>query len=250
MTEDTNPGAISVTNLKKRFGDREVIRGMSFDVQRGCRVGIIGPSGGGKSTLLRCLIGLENFDEGHATIADTKLSPGEHPKAALTSLRQKTGIVFQEWHLFAHMSVLANLMEAPLHVQKRNAAEVQKEALDLLEMVGLSHRAQAYPKEMSGGEKQRAAIARALAIRPKVLFMDEPTSALDPPRVESLGQLLSNLTESGDLTLAIVTHDVSFVRRFCTHAVVLMEGNVEQFGEVKSLLANPASERLREFLSH
>jgi polar amino acid transport system ATP-binding protein len=193
--------------------------------------------------------GLEPFDGGSVHIGGALLGAGDARKqaTALAKIRSEAGFVFQQWHLFAHMSVLENVIEAPVHVKKKPRAQAIKHAKELLEHVGLSHREGARPKSLSGGEQQRAAIARALAMEPKVLFMDEPTSALDPERVGDLIDLLKLLQKDG-LTLVAVTHEISFARRLADNVLVLAAGKLVEQGPPSDVLVSPRDDRTRKFL--
>jgi ABC-type polar amino acid transport system ATPase subunit len=241
--------AIAVDAIEKSFGPRAILRGVSFDVKRGEAVALVGPSGGGKSTLLRCMHGLETFDSGTITIDGALLRPGgakENP-LALRTVRAKAGLVFQQWHLFAHMTALENIVEAPVHVLGVAKSEAEARARGLLEKVGMSHRANVKPRLLSGGEQQRVAIARALAMQPSVLFMDEPTSALDPQRVFALVELLRILASEG-LTLVMVTHDMRFAAELADRAIVLAGGQIIEEGVPRDMLASPNHPTTRAFL--
>ncbi|MCZ7677649.1 MAG: amino acid ABC transporter ATP-binding protein [Sandaracinaceae bacterium] len=239
---------IGVRELLKRRGDRVVLGGVSFEAPAGERIAVVGPSGGGKTTLLRCMHGLEPFDAGSVRIGDAELGPGAPAKGPLAAIRSRAGFVFQQWHLFAHMTALENVIEAPIHVRHVPRKEAVAKAQALLERVGLSHRADARPRSLSGGEQQRVAIARALAMEPEVLFMDEPTSALDPQRVGSLIELLAQLSAEDDLTLVMVTHDIGFARELATRALVLVDGDIAEAGDPKEVLVDPEDPRTRAFL--
>jgi polar amino acid transport system ATP-binding protein len=239
---------ITVDKLVKQYGERTVLKSVSFDIHPGQVVALVGPSGGGKSTALRCMTGLEGFQDGAIRVGKAKLTKGSSHPEELRLLRLESGLVFQAWHLFPHMSALENVMEAPMHVKKVPLEKAKKTALELLEKVGLSHRKDAMPRRMSGGEQQRCAIARALAMEPKVLFMDEPTSALDPQRVGDLVDVLEHLKTSEKLTFVIVTHEMKFAEKLADRALVLYEGNVIEDGHPKEVLASPKDARTRTFL--
>ncbi|HEY8428101.1 MAG TPA: amino acid ABC transporter ATP-binding protein [Sandaracinaceae bacterium] len=238
---------IEVVDLFKRHGQRVVLDRVSFEVARGETAAVVGPSGGGKTTLLRCLHGLESFDAGAVRIGDARLSPAGADRGALAAVRAKTGFVFQQWHLFAHLSVLENVIEAPVHVRRVPRKQAIAEAEALLDKVGMLHRRDALPRSLSGGEQQRVAIARALAMKPEVLLMDEPTSALDPQRVGDLAELLAQLAAEG-LTLVIVTHEIAFAKRLAQRALVLIDGTVAEHGPPSSVLSDPRDPRIRTFL--
>ncbi|UJR81688.1 amino acid ABC transporter ATP-binding protein [Sandaracinus amylolyticus] len=241
---------IEVKKIVKRYGERTVLREISFEIAAGQAVALVGPSGGGKSTMLRCMIGLEPFEGGSVRVADAHLAPGTLRKnaAALKVLHAQAGMVFQQWHLFPHRTALENVCEAPIHVRGDAPEKARARASELLAKVGLSHRESAMPRSMSGGEQQRCAIARALAMDPKVLFMDEPTSALDPQRVGDLVDLLDQLTEEAKLTLVIVTHEMRFAEKLADRALVLYEGHVIEDGAPGDVLARPTDPRTRTFL--
>jgi len=239
---------IEVRELFKRRGHRVVLGGVDFEARAGERLAVVGPSGGGKTTLLRCMHGLEPFDAGRVCIGEATLSPGTPSPSALAAVRAKAGFVFQQWHLFAHMSALENVIEAPVHVRKMPRKEAIARAEALLDRVGLLHRKDARPRSLSGGEQQRVAIARALAMQPEVLFLDEPTSALDPQRVGALVDLLAQLGDEDGLTLVMVTHDIGFARALATRALVLVDGDLVEQGAPASVLADPRDARTRRFL--
>lgn len=247
---DAAPGvAISVKDLVKKYGERTVLKGVSYDIERGQVAALVGPSGGGKSTALRCMTALETFHGGSIRVAKATLTPHDaHHADELRKLRLCSGLVFQTWHLFPHMTALENVHEAPVHVKKEPLGAARDYARHLLEKVGLSHRENALPRMMSGGEQQRAAIARALAMRPEVLFMDEPTSALDPQRVGDLVDLLKKLTDEEKLTLVVVTHEMKFAIELANRVLVLYEGHVIEDGPPKDILAHPKDPRTRTFL--
>jgi polar amino acid transport system ATP-binding protein len=240
---------IAVDRLTKRRDGRTVLRELSLCIPARQSLALIGPSGGGKSTLLRCILGLDTFDEGTIRVGDERLLAGAHAenRTALARIRRRTGMVFQQWHLFAHLTALQNVMEAPVHVAGLPRAQAEAEARALLERVGVAHRADALPRRLSGGEQQRVAIARALAMKPEVLLLDEPTSALDPERVTALAALLRELGRDG-LTLVCVTHDMEFVTRVADRAVLLAGGEVVEEGTPVELLGSPRTHVTRAFL--
>ena len=240
---------IRVQGLTKKYGARTVIQDLSFEVPSGQVVALVGPSGGGKSTLIRCLHGLEPFDGGKIEIDQATLAPGAHGgnRHALQAIRRVAGFVFQQWHLFSHMSALANVMEAPVHVKQEPRARAEAKARALLEKVGMGHRVDAMPRRLSGGEQQRVAIARALAMEPTVLFLDEPTSALDPQRVGDLVDLLRQLAKEG-LILLTVTHDLRFAAQLCGRALIFAEGQIVEDGPPAQVLRDPRDPRARAFL--
>ena len=244
---------IKATNIWKKFNNLEVLKGIDLEVNEGEVVAVIGPSGGGKSTLLRCLNKLETIDKGSITIDGEELcreTSGGTEYVKNNDVRRiacKMGMVFQQFNLFPHMTVLENLIEAPVNVQKRDKAEVIKEAEVLLAKVGLSEKRDVYPRKLSGGQQQRVAIARALAMKPAIMLFDEPTSSLDP---ELTGLVLRTLGELADeyFTMVVVSHEMGFAREvsdrviFMDHGVILEEGTPEQF------FTNPQHERTKAFL--
>ena len=199
------PVLVSATKLRKSLGGRQLLDGVSLSVDEGQSLVIMGPSGSGKTTLLRCLNGLERADEGQVRVGEHTLAP-DSTAGAVAALRRHVGFLFQQWHLFQHLTVLENVIEAPVHVAKLSRDEAIARAQPLLDRFGLGGHAHAYPRRLSGGEQQRTAIARALAMQPSLLLLDEPTSALDRPRASELLALLSSLQASG-LALILVTHD-------------------------------------------
>ena len=241
--------SLRVDGLRKAFGTRAVLDGVSFEVRAGDAVALVGPSGSGKSTLLRCFTGLDNFDAGTITIGGSTLNSGHKTtRAALQAVRRKVGMVFQQWHIFGHLTARENIEEAPHQVLRLSRDDARARATALLAQVGLEHRGDALPRELSGGEQQRVAIARALAMQPEILFMDEPTSALDPERTQELTALLRTLSNDG-LTVITVTHDIAFATSLASHAIVLVDGKVIEQGAPKSIFENPAHERTRAFLA-
>ncbi len=240
---------IVVEGLEKKHDGTPILRGVTFELPSHRVAAVVGPSGGGKTTLLRCMHGLASFDAGAVTIGDAVLKAGplEPQRAALDAVRRRAGFVFQTWHLFAHMTVLENVIEAPVHVRKIPRADAIAKAEALLEKVGLAHRKDALPRSLSGGEQQRAAIARALAMEPEVLFMDEPTSALDPERVVGLVELLSTLRDEG-LSLVTVTHDTDFAEKLADRVLVLVGGELVEDGPPAEVLHDPKDPRVAKFL--
>lgn len=216
---------ITIHALEKAFDGRPILKGISLDFEKGKVTTLVGPSGGGKSTLLRCINGLETFDAGRIVVAGIERGPGLGDKASLRAVRLKAGMVFQHYGLFSHMTALKNVMEAPTHVKKMPVAEARARAEALLEQVGLSHRRDAFPREMSGGEQQRVAIARALAMDPEALLLDEPTSALDPERKVEVVKVLRDLAKQG-ATMILVTHEVAVVRDFADRMITLRDGAI------------------------
>ena len=244
---------IKATNIWKKFNNLEVLKGIDLEVNEGEVVAVIGPSGGGKSTLLRCLNKLETIDKGSITIDGEELcreTSGGTEYVKNNDVRRiacKMGMVFQQFNLFPHMTVLENLIEAPVNVQKRDKAEVIKEAEVLLAKVGLSDKRDVYPRKLSGGHQQRVAIARALAMKPAIMLFDEPTSSLDP---ELTGEVLRAMRELADekMTMVVVTHEMGFAREVATKVVFMADGHVQEQGSPEEIFINPKNERLKSFL--
>ncbi|MGN1098475.1 MAG: amino acid ABC transporter ATP-binding protein, partial [Clostridia bacterium] len=242
---------LSVKHLKKSFGSLEVLKGISFDLGRGEIISVLGPSGGGKSTLLRCLTQLETIDDGVVTVdGDVLFKEGKYAdKSDLSRITLKIGLVFQNFNLFPHLSVMKNITTAPIKVKKLPKAEAEKTARELLEKVGLSDKADSYPYQLSGGQQQRVAIARALALEPEVLFFDEPTSALDP---ELTGEVLKVIRSLADrrMTMIIVTHEMGFARSVSDRVIFMENGVIVEDGDPETLFTNPKNPRTRDFLTH
>ncbi|MGR3804743.1 amino acid ABC transporter ATP-binding protein [Marinibacterium profundimaris] len=237
---------LEINKLEKQFGDVRVLTSIDLNVEAGELVFVIGPSGSGKSTMLRCCNRLEEPTSGSI------LLDGEHVTAchgrALDRMRLKIGMVFQGFHLYPHKSVLANVMLAQVKALKRDKAVAQARAMEMLDTVGLAHKADAMPGELSGGQQQRVAIARALALDPKVMLFDEPTSALDPELVGSVLKVMKQLREQG-MTMVVVSHEMEFAREAADRVVFMDGGVVVESGPPEQIFGNPSSERLRAFLS-
>ncbi|KMY45655.1 peptide ABC transporter ATP-binding protein [Bacillus sp. FJAT-27916] len=236
---------IVVENLKKSFGDNEVLKDISITIKQKEVVVVIGPSGSGKSTFLRCLNLLEAISGGHVRINGIDLAD---KKIDINKVRQKTGMVFQHFNLFPHKTVLENLMLAPTKVKKVSAEQAKEKALELLKKVGLSEKANAYPDSLSGGQKQRVAIARALAMEPEIMLFDEPTSALDPEMVGEVLEVMKQLASEG-MTMVVVTHEMGFAKEVGDRVIFMDEGYIVEQNEPKELFANPQHERTKLFLS-
>lgn len=242
-------------NARKAFGALEVLKGVSLKVEKGEVVSIIGPSGGGKSTMLRCATLLETMDSGTLAYGENIAAREENGKsvyagkAALAQVRRQFGLVFQQFDLFPHYTVLKNVCDAPISVQKRDKAEVEAEAMALLDKMGLKGKENAYPYQLSGGQQQRVAIARALALHPDILCFDEPTSALDP---ELTGEVLRVLRDLADrkTTMIIVTHEMHFARDVADRILFMDGGVVVEEGPAKELIDHPKEERTKQFLAH
>jgi polar amino acid transport system ATP-binding protein len=235
---------IEITEVKKRFGDNEVLKGINIDVDPGEVIAIIGKSGSGKSTLLRCINGLETIDEGSISVAGAQLLPDElHLKA----LRLKVGMIFQSFNLFPHLTAGRNVMLSQMVVKKTAKAEAEAMARRQLERVGLGHKFDAYPDQLSGGQQQRVAIARALAMQPIALLCDEITSALDPELVSEVLAVVKELAGEG-MTLMMVTHEMRFARDVCSRVVFMHQGRVHEIGPPEEVFADPKTPELKQFL--
>jgi len=241
---------IKVTGLRKQFGANQILRGVDFEVPRQTVLGVIGASGSGKTTLLRCLNGLERIDGGTIECGDVRLEanlgPGEY-RRRVKALRTQVGTVFQHFYLFPHLSVIGNVIEAPVHVAHEPKKKATDEAKELLESVGMSHAIGRYPESLSGGEQQRVAIARALAMRPRVVLFDEPTSALDPRRIQSLRALLREFVER-DHTMIIISHSIGFLGAVSDNLLYMEGGLVVEHGPTKAVLESPRDSRTTDFL--
>ena len=240
---------IEVTNLAKRYGSRKVLTGVNLTVAAGETVALIGPSGGGKSTLLRCLNGLNSFDGGSIRVGPHVLTASEsgHSSPAVAQVRRLLGMIFQDFQLFPHLTALGNVIEAPTTVLGQDRIDAEKRGLHLLTRVGLAGHADAYPSQLSGGQKQRVAIARALAMEPRGLLCDEITSALDPELKGEVLDVLAGLKRDG-LTLLLVTHEMGFARRAADRVVVLADGRIVEEGPPEAVLDHPRHERTQHFL--
>ena len=240
-------------NARKAFGALEVLKGVSLKVEKGEVVSIIGPSGGGKSTMLRCATLLETMDGGTLSYGENVAAREENGKSvyagrsALAQVRRQFGLVFQQFDLFPHYAVLKNVCDAPVSVQKRDKAEVEAEAIALLDKMGLQGKENAYPYQLSGGQQQRVAIARALAMKPEILFFDEPTSALDPLLTGEVLRVIRSLAEE-HMTMVIVTHEMPFAHAVSDRVVFLDGGVIVEQGSPEQVFENPQQERTKEFL--
>ena len=249
-----NTKLLEMKHVKKSFGNTEVLKDISLEVAEGEVVAIIGPSGSGKYTLLRCATLLENIDGGtliycgrSATVNKEGETTQYVSKDELRSLKNNFGLVFQNFNLFPHYSVMKNVTDAPVHVQKRDKKEVYEEAGSLLEKVGLADKADSYPCQLSGGQQQRVAIARALAMNPKMLFFDEPTSALDPEITAGILKVLRELADE-KMTMVIVTHEIDFARKVADRVIFMDGGVIVEQGRPEDVIDNPDNERTKVFL--
>lgn len=235
--------AISAKNLKKRYGSLEVLKDISVEVTEGEVLCIIGPSGSGKSTFLRCLNGLEQIQSGSITILGEELVNNKD----INKLRENIGMVFQSFNLFPHLTVLENMLLAPLELKKMKRAEATEKALNLLDKVGLKDKKDVYPDTLSGGQKQRVAIARALEMNPKILLFDEPTSALDPEMVGEVLKVMKDLAQEG-MTMVVVTHEMNFARDVSDRVIFMDKGYILEEGAPEEIFTHPTSDRCKEFL--
>jgi ABC-type polar amino acid transport system ATPase subunit len=241
---------IRVSGLRKRFGANEILKGITFEVPPKTVLGVIGASGSGKSTLLRCLNGLETINDGAIECDNVRLEAGiSHAdyRRRVKDLRLKVGTVFQHFHLFPHLSVVGNIIEAPVHVLRTPKKSAETEALQLLDSVGLAGAAKRYPGSLSGGEQQRVAIARALAMHPALLLLDEPTSALDPRRIHSLRALLRTFVDRGH-TMIIISHSMNFLGGVADNILFMEGGLVVEHGPTEEVLNSPKDPRTKDFL--
>lgn len=244
---------LEMNHVRKNFGDKEVLKDISFDVYEGEVISIIGPSGSGKSTLLRCAAFLEKMDAGtihylEEEIVREKNNEAIYPsKAELRKVSTNFGFVFQNFNLFPHYTVLKNIMDAPISVQKREKEKVYEEVKTLLKKVGLSDKENAYPCELSGGQQQRVAIARALALNPKILYFDEPTSALDPEITAGILNIMKELANE-KMTMVIVTHEIEFAKAVSDRVIFMDDGVIIEEGKPENVIDHPKNERTKEFL--
>ena len=244
---------LEIKNCKKSFDDLNVLNDISLSVEEGEVVAIIGPSGSGKSTLLRCATMLETMDDGELVYLGENAAKSENgksvysPKNQLKKIQQYFGLVFQNFNLFPHYSVMKNVMDAPIHVQKRGKAEVQRDAEDLLEKMGLTGKEKYYPCQLSGGQQQRVGIARALAAEPQVMLFDEPTSALDPEWIGGVLDVMKEIAADG-MTMIVVSHEMRFVKNVASRILFLEGGQIVEDNTPEKLFNNPENERTRAFL--
>ncbi|MBU3031072.1 amino acid ABC transporter ATP-binding protein [Paracoccus marinaquae] len=245
---------IHAAGVRKNFGPLEVLKGVDLTVSKGSVACIIGPSGSGKSTFLRCINHLEEVNSGLILVDGNFVgyrlqgdTLHELPASAICQRRAEIGMVFQHFNLFPNMTVLENLIEAPVRVRKEPVAQAREHALELLRRVGLEAKRDVYPRNLSGGQQQRVAIARALAMKPKVLLFDEPTSALDPELVGEVLEVMKDLAQGG-MTMVVVTHEIGFAREVADTLVFMDGGVVVEKGDPKEMIANPTSQRTRDFL--
>lgn len=243
-TNNNNSNIIQVVDLYKNFGKLEVLKGITTEIKVGEVVVVIGPSGSGKSTFLRCLNYLETPTSGDIIFNGEVINP----KTNLNKLRQDMGMVFQRFNLFPHKKVIDNITLGPLKVRKQSKEEATEQALNLLEKVGLSDKANSYPDQLSGGQQQRVAIARALAMRPKVMLFDEPTSALDPEMIGEVLEVMKELAREG-MTMVVVTHEMGFAKEVGDRVIFMDDGKIAEQNSPEELFSNPQNPRTRSFLS-
>ena len=241
---------IEVSNLKKSYGKLDVLKKITFNVNKNDVVAVIGPSGSGKSTMLRSLVHLEQVDAGSVCVAgDYLVKDGVYPKLPeIKQITAKMGMVFQHFNLFPHLTVQENLMIAPKLVKKESAAELEQRSSELLDKIGLLNRANAYPANLSGGQKQRVAIARALMMRPEILLFDEPTSALDPELTGEVLQVMKDLAEE-HMTMIVVTHEMGFAKEVANRVIFMDDGEIIESGHPSDIFTNPQHDRTKAFLN-
>ena len=245
MKENKNNVKIHIENLKKSFGNNDVLRGISTDIYEGEVVCVIGPSGSGKSTFLRCMNKLEDITSGDIVVDGYRISD---KKININKVRENIGMVFQHFNLFANMNVLRNLMLAPVDLKKATKEEACENAMRLLETVGLADKADSFPSQLSGGQKQRVAIARALAMSPDIMLFDEPTSALDPEMVGEVLAVMKQLAKDG-MTMVVVTHEMGFAREVADRVLFMDEGVILEEGTPEEIFQNPKNPRTIDFLN-
>ncbi|MFD1739083.1 amino acid ABC transporter ATP-binding protein [Bacillus salitolerans] len=240
---------IEIRDLHKHFGDLQVLKGINVNVERGKVVVVIGPSGSGKTTLLRCLNVLETPNSGQVKIGNSTLTfSGKVSKADILSFRKLTGMVFQSYNLFPHLTALENVMEGPITVKKMEKYRARQKAEELLSKVGLREKMKEYPYQLSGGQQQRVGIARALAMEPEVMLFDEPTSALDPELVGEVLKVMKDLAQEG-MTMIVVTHEMSFAREVADEVIFMDQGHIIERGAPSELFTSPREERTKQFLN-
>ena len=246
---------LKIKNLEKSFGDNKVLKGIDLNASQGDVISIIGSSGSGKSTLLRCVNFLENANHGTINVCGHEIDcakenlekPGKELQGNIIKIRKKLGMVFQSFNLWSHMTILENIIEAPIHVLGKKRKDAEDEALVLMEQVGIQDKANSYPIHLSGGQQQRVAIARALAISPEILLFDEPTSSLDPELVDEVLGVMRKLADDGK-TMLVVTHEMEFAKKVSNKVIFLHDGLVEEAGHPDTVFTNPSSERCQNFL--
>jgi len=239
---------VEVKNLKKQYGDNVILKNINLHIDRGEVVSLIGPSGSGKSTILRCIADLESITSGKILIEGNNLTDKNVDKKIKKEMLLKTGMVFQTFNLFPHMSVRNNIVRTLKLVKNMNTEKAESIVKEMLSLVGLSDKINNYPNELSGGQKQRVAIARALALKPDIMLFDEPTSALDPELVKEVLDIIRKL-KSQKITMLIVSHEMNFVREISDRVIIMEKGEILETGTPKQIFENPSSQRVREFLN-
>ena len=239
---------VEVKNLKKQYGDNVILKNINLDIDKGEVVSLIGPSGSGKSTILRCIADLESITSGEILIEGNNLTDKNVDKKIKKEMLLKTGMVFQTFNLFPHMSVRNNIVRTLKLVKNMNTEKAESLAKEMLSLVGLSDKINNYPNELSGGQKQRVAIARALALKPDIMLFDEPTSALDPELVKEVLDIIRKL-KSQKITMLIVSHEMNFVREISDRVIIMEKGEILETGTPNQIFENPSSQRVREFLN-
>ena len=239
---------IEIKNLKKQYGENVILKNINLHINKGEVVSLIGPSGSGKSTILRCIVDLESITSGEILIEGNNLTDKNVDKKIKKEMLLKTGMVFQTFNLFPHMSVRNNIVRTLKLVKNMNTEKAESLAKEMLSLVGLSDKINNYPNELSGGQKQRVAIARALALQPDIMLFDEPTSALDPELVKEVLDIIRKL-KSQKITMLIVSHEMNFVREISDRVIIMEEGEILETGTSKQIFENPSSQRVREFLN-
>jgi len=241
---------IKIKGLKKSFGDLEVLKGIDLEVKQGEVVAIIGPSGTGKSTLLRCINYLETPNEGRISVNNVEVNANKHNMKQVYDLRKQSAMIFQNFNLFNNKKIIDNISLAPEVVQKKNKKEIREEAMEILKKVGLEEKADAYPSTLSGGQQQRVAIGRAMALKPKVMLFDEPTSALDPYLVGEVLNVIKGIVKEHDTTMLIVTHEMGFAKEVADRIIFMDGGYIVEEGTPQQIFENPQSEKTKQFLVH
>lgn len=241
---------IKIKGLKKSFGDLEVLKGIDLEVKQGEVVAIIGPSGTGKSTLLRCINYLETPNEGRISVNNVEVNANKHNMKQVYDLRKQSAMIFQNFNLFNNKKIIDNIALAPEVVQKKSKKEIREEAMEILKKVGLEEKADAYPSTLSGGQQQRVAIGRAMALKPKVMLFDEPTSALDPYLVGEVLNVIKGIVKEHDTTMLIVTHEMGFAKEVADRIIFMDGGYIVEEGTPQQIFENPQSEKTKQFLVH
>ena len=236
---------IEIKNLYKDFGKKKVLKGIDLTINKGDKIAIIGPSGCGKSTLLRCINMLEKPTKGEVIFSGINLCDKD---VELNKIRQKMGMVFQQFNLFSHLSVIDNITLAPIKLGLMSKSKAEKEALRLLKLIDLSDKKNEFPNNLSGGQKQRVAIVRSLILNPDIILFDEPTSALDPEMVKEVTEVMKKIADDG-MTMVVVSHEMSFVKEFASRVLFMDDGNIIEQGSSNDIFKHPKSDRLKEFLS-